>query len=329
MTRTATKTSRFVGIANPDSWEYAELDTTGTPEGRAHNEALFTAGPVYGLEVTVPELAKRCARNLDPQHLGGDATTAAIESALEAPLPADDSVLATVKPDLDSVGAMAVLTMRAHGIRFTQAELGNITIIALSDKFTKGAWPGPRPLPTAKQLSDDHVASVEDNSYLAALAAGVADYRVPLRRRVVWVIDWIRHGKEPEGYRAKWVAERRALARGIQTGAVKLTVFGNHQLALVESTMRAPHSLGYHQAPVVIGYNPEHQVQGGPVHRKYTICQWPDTSRLDLDRVFTELNNREPGWGGSPSIGGSPQGKGSLLPVHEIIRVVRKHLRTP
>lgn len=311
------------------AWRYQLLDPTDTPEARRANDALFATGAVYGVEVTVPALAARCRYNLDPQHLGNDASTAAIEAALTAPLPQDDAILTTVRADLDSVGAMAVLTRRATGERLTPAQLGNIKIIALSDKFAKGPWPGPRPLPTVRQLSDDQVASADDNSYLAAIAAAVADYAVPLSRRVGWADTWITTGREPRGYRQRWVRGRRELARAIAAGTVRVRVLGDHRLAIVESAQQGPTGLGYHLAPVVIACNPAFRINGGQPHLKYSIAQWPDRPHADLRSVFRELDNREPGWGGSATIGGSPQGKASLLPLSEVVRVVRKHLLRP
>lgn len=61
----------------------------------------------------MPTLAERCMANLDPQHLGGDVATAAIQAALAMwrELPPDGATLATIRPDLDSIGAMAVLEL--------------------------------------------------------------------------------------------------------------------------------------------------------------------------------------------------------------------------
>ncbi|MFC3986853.1 hypothetical protein, partial [Streptosporangium jomthongense] len=86
-------------------YTFATLDPRPTDSARTANDALL-AKEVLGVEVTVPVLADRCtAGNLDPQHLGGDAATAAIEAALTWPLPPAHTTLATVRPDADSVGA--------------------------------------------------------------------------------------------------------------------------------------------------------------------------------------------------------------------------------
>jgi hypothetical protein len=300
-------------------YRYALLDPSQTTEAAAANETLFSAGPVFGVEVTVPELAKRCLANLDPQHLGGDAGTAAIELARSVNLPPTGAALATIKPDLDALGSMAVLTSRAEGSSFSPSAEGRLKIIAMSDKFERGPWPGPRELPTVHQLSNDQVASVENNSFLAAIAAAAADPAVPIERRVEFVATWIDEATEPPGYRDHWVAERRQLAEAIASGEIQLTVGGG--LATVESTFQSANNLGYHLAPVVIARNPDDGEGGGA---KYTISQWPDRDYVDLRAVWNELSAREPGWGGSSTIGGSPQGTGSHLPLEEVEAVVRK-----
>jgi hypothetical protein len=97
-------------------YKFALLDPRPIPAAVEANEKVFVTGPVYGIEVTVPALAALCIYNLDPQHSGGDASTAAIEAALTEELPLAGTTLATVRADLDAVGAMAVFALRAEGV---------------------------------------------------------------------------------------------------------------------------------------------------------------------------------------------------------------------
>ena len=91
----------------------------------AENEAALT-GQVLGIEVTEPGLAARCSLgNIDPQHAGGNASRAAIEDAVSVELPPYGITLVTVRADVDSVGAMAVLSINAE----------TPTILALRRKF--------------------------------------------------------------------------------------------------------------------------------------------------------------------------------------------------
>ena len=79
-------------------------------------ERLAQMGTTMGAEVTVPEFAEALSLgNIDPQHTGGDATTAAIEAAVTWPLPPEGTTIVTVRPDADSLGVMAVLALREEG----------------------------------------------------------------------------------------------------------------------------------------------------------------------------------------------------------------------
>ncbi len=69
-----------------------------------------------GIEVTDALFVPHCGLgNLDPQHTPPFRETAAIKEALVWPLPPDGANLVTVRPDKDSVGAAAVLCIRADG----------------------------------------------------------------------------------------------------------------------------------------------------------------------------------------------------------------------
>lgn len=83
------------------------------PAKRAEMLEFLHSVPVLGIEVTVPELAIACQLgNVDPQHTGGNVHTSAVEEAVVWPLPPDGTVMATVRPDADAYGAMAVFQLR-------------------------------------------------------------------------------------------------------------------------------------------------------------------------------------------------------------------------
>jgi len=96
-------------------------------------------------------------------------------------------------------------------------------------------------------------------------------------------------------------------------------------VSVVCSTHRAATMLGYCVAPVVIAENPRFRLGNGPEHRKITICAW-DSSHCDIRAALVELSAIEPGWGGSPTIGGSPQGVSTTIPIERIVEVVSRHL---
>lgn len=301
------------------------LDPRPIAVAQEANAKVFAAGPVYGIEVTVPALAARCYINIDPQHTEGNAERAAIEVALEAELPSEGAVLTTVRADLDSVGAMAILSLRAEGTSLEPA-MERINMVAISDKFARGGYVGPRPLPTRDNPWDESTATVESFRQLAAIAAAVADFKVPLADRVSEMKTWLLTGEEPAQYRIQVEKERLDMITALETGRIKHETRSDGRIVVVETTHRAATSVGYALAPVVVALNPEFRFgPGGEPVRKFTICQY-ETGYVDLRVVFAELNKLEPGWGGSPNIGGSPQGVSSKLTIEEILTIVEKHL---
>jgi len=94
-------------------------------------------------------------------------------------------------------------------------------------------------------------------------------------------------------------------------------VSGDHRLAM---------RLGYTAAPVVVATNPVFRFGGGDPHRKHTIARWNSQVPMDWDGLLTDLVAREPGWGGSTSIIGSPQGVASGLTTDDVADLVERHL---
>lgn len=305
-------------------YQFATLDPRNVPAATEANDKVF-ASPVYGIEVTVPALAKRCAFNLDPQHSGGDANRAAIEDALTAELPAEGSTLATVRTDLDAIGSMAIFNLRAKGESLKSA-MKRITLVAAADKFARGGYTGPKPLPTWDNPWIKETATAESSRQLAAIAAAVMDFKVTLADRVATMERWLLTGGEPQQYRDSVEKERLDMINALETGQIKHETRSNGRIAVVESTHRAATLVGYLLAPVVIARNPAFKLGGGEAHVKFTICQFAG-GFADIKSALAKLNELENGWGGSPTIGGSPQGVSSRLTIDEVVAVVEKHLR--
>lgn len=291
------------------------------PVGKEANDVLFASSKIFGIEVTIPAYAEKCYKNLDPQHLGGDANTAAIELAIDCSLPETGSVLVTVRADLDSIGSMAVLAMRAEGIELTSEVLDRVQKIAESDKFARGGWPGKRPLPTRESLFDSEL-----DGELAAIGAAVSDFKAALEQRVAWMREWLVSGAEPDGYRDRVLAEKMDMIQALESGCITITTTADDKITVVVSTHRAGTSLGYLLAPVVVATNPSFSFGGGEPHVKHTVCVFEAGKYVDLKAALTELNELEAGWGGSPTIGGSPQGIASQLTTEQVAAVVAKYL---
>ena len=331
---------------------YYLLDPRKTEEASKANQSVFVPlrRPVRGIEVTIPELAAQCDWNIDPQHSDNNSDLAAIEVACTTTAAtckncgnaihpnindggrykctycSYESIytesLATIRPDLDSVGAMAVLTMRLNQIEFSEQTRERIKLVADSDKFVKGEWQA-QPLPTTENPWNDKNASAESSHKLATIAAYVADHTKTLDDRVKTMIMWLVDGFEPATHRERVEIERQNLIHALQSGKIKYVKKDN--VAVVETDHRAATMIGYSLAPIVIAKNPKFSFNGSEPIVKYTICQYKD-GYVNLKAVFSELSEIETGWGGSPTIGGSPQGISSQLKINDIFEVVKKHL---
>ena len=149
-----------------------------------------------GVEVTDPRLAVACdLGNIDEQHtpMGG---RAACEVALTYPLPPVGVTLATLRPDLDSITAMAVLSLRAAGVCLDDWLLAIVRDIAKADGYVTTAPWAPRPLPTEEHPWSD-CGPVEDRRQLAPLNAICFDRNLHIARRVAAVAAWLLGGEDP------------------------------------------------------------------------------------------------------------------------------------
>jgi hypothetical protein len=251
------------------------------PRPSAANPILDT--PCLGIEVTTEALAARCSLgNIDPQHghqraplcdayadghtlaespmhggpcgHGGavgywpepERNDTAISYALRfSPLPPSGAALVTVRPDVDAIGAMAVIVLRTLGMLpdgrlddvardiarsqnmplLAESELlalsDRVSIVAQRDAFTPGAEWMPRPLPTVAQPWPTTAAPVEETQSLAPLGVICSPMRqqtqLPMAARVAVVACWLLWGA-PDEDEEGWIrddARRIAQACGV------------------------------------------------------------------------------------------------------------------
>lgn len=322
------------------------------------NEQIFARGNVLGIEVTIPAFVRRCdLGNIDPQHTGADIHTSAIEAALNWPLPSGEVTMFTVRADLDSIGAMAVLAWRLHAndvMRADLADLGDrsqfwgldltswkpnelslerIRLVGEVDRFGTSSWPGTSELPTQDNRWPTGCGSLDSTRRTAVMQAVCLDARLSVAKRVELVWAWLQNGEEPTEYVARVESARDSMISALEHGEITVHLVANDQVAVVESRHAAALQVGYSHAPVVVAINDRFVVGGSEPHTKVTICQYGRGGKVNLGAVFAELNNLEfgdprpkNGWGGSPTVGGSPQGVSTNLFISTIVEVVTLHL---
>lgn len=283
-------------------------------------EALLGAG-VLGVEITDRALAAACGLgNMDPQHgFGGGGGRAAIEAALDWPVPPPGARLVTLRPDADALGAMAILQMRADGAAVSPATISRVALVARHDAFESGTWTdwvaaaGPLRRPTtAADVARTPVA-------YRALTAVAQDRRVGLADRVAAVRRWLEDGVLPAGALAAAHRHAADLADAWNDGRIEVSPQLGGRLVLVRSAVMGALQLGYRFAPVILAET------GVAVPRKVTISQF-SPGWLRLAEVRRRLDAREAGWGGAETILGSPLGAGSRLPIAGILEAVEAGL---
>ena len=309
-----------------DAYTYGLLD----PRTGAAGEYLSLLGAkTLGIEVTVPELARLCGLgNVDPQHGGGlgvgaAGAVAAIEACLTVTPPPAGATLVTVRPDLDAFGAMALLALRRIG-RWPDAGMrSRIDRAARADRFDHGPWPGPRSLPTT---GDELAFATNQDPALVAVTGAMFDRERSARERVGAAARWLATGAEPAGYRERWNERAAVLIDGLASGAVAVESAAEGRIALLTSRIQGSLRLGYCLAPVVVAHDPGTPDAEPPAPRRIVIAQYA-AGHVDMSAVRDALGTLEPGWGGSSTILGSPQGRPCGLALVKVVEVVARHLR--
>ena len=214
---------------------------------------------------------------------------------------------------------MAVLGLRAAGTYIDPAMRTRIGIIARADRFDHSVWPGPRPMPRdAKEM--DEVGLGEQGC--GALAAGLSDPVLSPSDGVAAARNWIAVGAVPDTWRDRAQGASAALFAAWTLGRVKLSVPDPGGIALVEGFAPGALRFGYRHAPVVVAVDDSPRGDPPAPWRKISVAQW-QTGHVDLVSAAALLNVAEPGWGGSPTIVGSPQGRPCHSPLARIMAVLR------
>ena len=253
----------------------------------------------------------------------GNADAAAIEACLTVAPPPPGATLVTVRPDLDAFGAMALLALRRAGRLPGPSMRARIERAARADRFDHGPWPGPRPLPATL---DALASATSQDPALVAVTGAMFDRERSARARVGVAARWLEDGVEPPGYRERWNKRADVLLAGLAGGAVAVESAAEGRIAVMTSRIQGSLRLGYCLAPVVVAHDPGSPDAEPPAPRRIVIAQYAP-GHADLRAVRDALVTQEPGWGGSSTILGSPQGRSSGLALAKVVEVVAQRLR--
>ena len=287
-------------------YKYYAIDPR--PQSKEQNLEVFKEnGSCFGIEMTIPDYKEYFEENVDPQHTHKMDISAIMwiyENIQDEDLPDDGSLLVTVRPDLDSIGSMALLEILRDYTLVNEDIYKRLKLIDESDRFAHGEWK-KKPLPTKVEIGP-----------LDAIGMASMDFKLPLEKRVELLKDFLLNGNIPQEYTNRVLVEKEQISAALSSGEIKIIDLGGY--SYVESTHRSGTTIGYCFNPVVIAMNPEFTTgRGEKPHRKYSICQYQE-GHIDLEKLLGVLQNIEPGWGGSSTFIGSPQAMPSKLEPDDI-----------
>ena len=262
----------------------------------------------FGVEITMAWYEN--ITNLD-HHRPGDtsATPSSAEQALSCELPQTGITIATVRPDADSLTAMAVLHLRMNNTAFIESlvrEVGEFDRLG----------------PSVGEMS----------SSISAIWELASDFSKDMETRVLYIAK-ILAGKISEKELMEFASKRiQKLEDARKNSKVELYDAGELKIAFVESSHRFATNLGYELAPVVVAKNPVMPVDfkdpSKGTYVKYTICRYDSNVACDIARILKQLQQKEAGWGGRGDIIGSSQGVSSALDSETVLEMVQYYAAT-
>jgi len=281
-------------------------------------QILKNAGKIIvGLEMTVPELAELCDKNIDPQHTDGNSAQSCVKEVTENAAKLLEEykgkhvVFVTNRVDLDSVAAYVAADRYLRGM--PQAYNENVAAINRHDTFSAGKWEGPKPIEQA----------FDPENKTGALASSIKVFMVT-PDNIETVADFMDTGKVDETIMANYQKVQKGIIDRVNSGEIKVEVKGG--IAHVTTTLPCATNVGYAYAPVVIAENPAMKLgPNGTPFRKLSVCQH-EAGYVNLDAVKTSLAEKEAGWGGSSTFIGSKQGENCNVPLEEIQKTVYANL---
>jgi len=279
---------------------------------------------IIGIEVTDEEIDKYCNISIDPQHSFNNQQITAIEYVFNNQIELIENLkqynkilIITVRTDIDSIGAMSVLTsLIVSKFELDGDMILRLKAIARSDRHGRENW---------KQPKDDYFYFKNYNIYglPSGLACMTSDYKIKIQKKVKWMTEYLKFGMFKDINKYNDIANKNLEK---SNKGLKLKILIEKKLCFVESTHRSGISHGYKKTPCVIAKNNKFIFGKGrtrKVGKKITIAQYENNKFINLVQLGEELNKLEQGWGGSKSIIGSPQDRPSQLKDEVIINLTK------
>ncbi len=257
-----------------------------------------------------------------------DESPSCIEQVMEKSLKElPEGKMATVSPDLDSVGAMAVILLKREGKKVDERL---VKAIGLLDR--KGpAYFYEKGQQDLGLENDEEFEKIKEILKACRYRLNIERLRLP---EAVLFMMKILSGDYTEEEIKKYAQEYdKKLEEAKKESKVEVIIDG--LLVFVESKHQMAFDIGYEKGKIVIAYNPEFEWKGtGTITPKYTIARRDSNVReIDMEGLLEELNKiaEEKGlqgrWGGRENIIGSPIGENPLLDPEEVKDIVKKYIK--
>lgn len=298
---------------------------------------------IIAMELNVKGLNEFCDLIIDPQHTDGNSDICcAKEVALHAKellgeYVGKDVVIVSPRLDVDSIAAMLLAEKFLNGGSVECTPY--IEEINAHDTYKKGKWEKPILTVSDIALLNNKNRNVEDEQYLReklALIFNPNDKMKAMASSIKTFVDYsneasmtnfmesrknvrafMASGQVDQKILDSYAATQNSNIDKIMSGEVKIEYqYGGVH---IETKLLGMTDLVYAGAPAGTIYN--------PVMGKWTICQFEEgylqvvssqKSGKPTLKVAEELSQKEPGWGGSTTICGSPMGNASVLKPEEI-----------
>lgn len=299
------------------AYEFGILRLDVSPEADAHNSSWL--GPqTLGIEVTSVPLAVRCGLgNIDPQH-SGQMNSSAIEDALTYALPPDGSRLVTIRPDKDSLGAMAVLLIRLFGM---ESKLDKMLISWTGALDRHGFREARSLLPDLAEQFPNSEATDALNVIARHKSWRSTEERVRDTARIL------------TGQMSRLEMQRIASLYKRSHESFEVEMYGKIAVIEAEGKYQEARNWGNSRYDVALIHDPKYETDEGSCPRWSIVRRSPafDLAKFTMlvnateaarrNLLLEDLHHKGFSWGGNANITSSPAGKGrsSVLRKEEVI----------
>jgi hypothetical protein len=276
---------------------------------------------LIGLEVTIPEISKKLTYNIDPQHHlrtwteGKDSDITCIEKFRNflpkvGEMNGKELHVFFLKPDLDSISAAAVLDIYLDNPTWILQEDISERIQAIAEYDRHGR--DRRNFQCRQKIP-------------RGLFMYIAGWKNSIHDKINITKTWILDGTFKDIYKFNRIADKKFKQSLFNS---KAEIIIPKKLVFIKSINRGACGIGYKYAPVTIALNPSYRfgLDDSRIYGKKWIIAQQNNGFVNMSGILEELSRIEPGWGGSPSIIGSPQDRPSKVLKDDIIDIVAQKM---